>query len=225
MFFGRLPWQGYKFAFQVQQKVKEGQRPSFDDAPPPPTPCPLWVRSLIEKCWQPNAARRPSFVEILTLLEGGEKSFAAANDLGALLDQATEAIPTSVIIDAKLQRLPSPALRPGSRGYPATPLPPLVMPSNMTGFLIKQAGSKRNWKRRWFELYGGMMSYSLNAESRATPIGVFSVKKSAVTSVTILGKQNCMCVMTTSRTWYLCADSAAERDMWVAAIESHAALP
>lgn len=240
MFYGRLIWQGCRFAWQVQEKVKEGQRPSFDETPA--TTCPPWMRSLIEKCWHANESRRPSFAQILEHLEGGESRFNAANDVAAMLD-ALKPLSESPVAGSPLSlssSLNSPSYinkRASTNRQGDTPSrietpPPLVGQSAplsnpvaaVTGFLTKQAGSKRNWKRRWFELHGGMMSYSLNAEYRTTPIGVFSVRGAHVTYVNILGKQNCLCVMTTPRTWYLCADSPAERDMWLNAITSHAAL-
>jgi serine/threonine protein kinase len=54
----QLPFQNYRFNYQVLDAVTRGERPAL------PSSCPSELATLIQGCWRADPCERPSFAEI-----------------------------------------------------------------------------------------------------------------------------------------------------------------
>eukprot|EP01098_Paradermamoeba_levis_P010729 TRINITY_DN4519_c0_g2_i2.p1 TRINITY_DN4519_c0_g2~~TRINITY_DN4519_c0_g2_i2.p1 ORF type:complete len:466 (-),score=133.53 TRINITY_DN4519_c0_g2_i2:350-1747(-) len=85
------------------------------------------------------------------------------------------------------------------------------------GFLTKQGGSIKTWKKRWCVLKNGCLYYSKTQDGPS--IGVVNLSNCAkVLPVSYKGKKFCFEIETPERTWYLFAESDKDRDAWVEAL-------
>jgi len=97
---------------------------------------------------------------------------------------------------------------------------------NKSGFLTKEGGRIRSWKRRWFVLESGCIRYYKDKTDRKVlgeiqlegPCAVIS--PAATGGGNIQQKQCTLQVQTPSRTYRMYADSVAEKDEWVKVIQS-----
>jgi len=89
--------------------------------------------------------------------------------------------------------------------------------STKEGWLTKQGGSIKTWKKRWCVLKNGSLFYSKDKNEPA--LGVINLTNCGrVHGVSYKGKRNCFEVETPERTWYLIAENENERDSWVDAM-------
>jgi hypothetical protein len=95
--------------------------------------------------------------------------------------------------------------------------------ASMMGWLFKQGGFVKNWKRRWFVLKDGKLSYYVDA-SRPTPLGVVDVRNAVVdacSSNEIQFKTNSnlfyfkVIPSKEKRIWYFGADTEDEMALWI----------
>jgi len=93
------------------------------------------------------------------------------------------------------------------------------MASIKEGHLTKEGGGFKSWKKRWFVLKEGTLSY-YKAKGDTEALGVVSLATAGRIQVTDRKKKaNGFEIPTPSRTFYLSADSEAERQAWIDAIE------
>ena len=102
------------------------------------------------------------------------------------------------------------------------------------GFLTKEGGSIKTWKKRWCVLKNGTLSYSKNQVSSSSVSSLCVPQSLTVTqqSSSDLGciqleqardikvasqrkKKNCLSIETPARTYFMCAENADSRDEWV----------
>lgn len=88
------------------------------------------------------------------------------------------------------------------------------------GWLIKQGGGWKTWKKRWFVLDQGQakMFYFKREGQDRSPLGTINLMMAAhVRAVDIKAKSKLYCfqVQTPSRTYYMGADCTEERQRWV----------
>jgi len=87
-----------------------------------------------------------------------------------------------------------------------------------SGWLTKEGGSWKSWKRRFFLLEDGKLSY-FKRESDKVPKGSINLESSGhIRGVEYRGKKYIFQIQTPSRTYFMQADSAQERDNWVEAL-------
>eukprot|EP01097_Dermamoeba_algensis_P006920 TRINITY_DN4321_c0_g1_i1.p1 TRINITY_DN4321_c0_g1~~TRINITY_DN4321_c0_g1_i1.p1 ORF type:complete len:463 (-),score=87.38 TRINITY_DN4321_c0_g1_i1:111-1499(-) len=89
--------------------------------------------------------------------------------------------------------------------------------SEKQGFLTKEGGSVKNWKKRWCVLKGGALNYSKKQGS--TSLGSISLNEIRdVKPVEYKSKRFCFFLETPERTYYMFAESDRERDSWIECI-------
>jgi len=87
------------------------------------------------------------------------------------------------------------------------------------GFLTKEGGSYKSWKRRWCVLKTGNLIYSKS--QKGEQLGTIPLVEATSIEVTnTKNKKCCFEIVTAKRTYYLCADSDAEKDSWVKELKS-----
>jgi len=88
------------------------------------------------------------------------------------------------------------------------------------GYLTKEGGGFKSWKRRWFVLRNDALSY-FKKEGDAEPIGVISLLSTGIIkSADRKKKLNTFEVPTPSRTFFLCAENEADRQSWLESINA-----
>ena len=86
------------------------------------------------------------------------------------------------------------------------------------GFLHKQGGNYKNWKRRYFILSENLLSY-YKSPGDAQPIGVIQLLYSNVKLMTNEEKDHVFGLITPARTYLFCADTDPEVSNWMAALQ------
>eukprot|EP00013_Stygamoeba_regulata_P015049 CAMPEP_0177681830 /NCGR_PEP_ID=MMETSP0447-20121125/30932_1 /TAXON_ID=0 /ORGANISM="Stygamoeba regulata, Strain BSH-02190019" /LENGTH=476 /DNA_ID=CAMNT_0019191287 /DNA_START=108 /DNA_END=1538 /DNA_ORIENTATION=- len=85
------------------------------------------------------------------------------------------------------------------------------------GFLTKEGGSIKTWKRRWCVLKNGALHYSKSQTSQQ--LGIIPLDKAGKIETTDLrlkkGKKHCFIVETPQRTYFIDADTEDERNSWI----------
>jgi RAC serine/threonine-protein kinase len=85
------------------------------------------------------------------------------------------------------------------------------------GFLVKEGGNIKTWKKRWFVLKAGSLMY--HKKMNGSELGI--VPLTIITNVqqsNYKKKKSCMEIHTPERIYYMCAGSDADRDGWINAL-------
>ena len=91
--------------------------------------------------------------------------------------------------------------------------------ASKSGFLIKQGGSVKSWKTRWFVLVRNEFSYFIDRSSEK-PIRTLNIEKCMkIGKCDIASKQHCFFLEFPDRTWYFSANSDEDLKQWTAVIE------
>jgi len=83
------------------------------------------------------------------------------------------------------------------------------------GFLTKEGGSYRSWKRRWCVLKNGCLIYSKNQKGEQLGSIDLHTAGNIETTTARPNKKNCFHIVTPKRDYHICADSESERDSWI----------
>ncbi len=100
-------------------------------------------------------------------------------------------------------------------------------PIKKVGKLQKEGGGKsllgrKNWKERLFELSESALEYYEKSNETESPLGSVSLYEVvSVKASTVAGKDHCFEVNTKTRTFLIQANSSAERDEWIKAIQNN----
>lgn len=87
------------------------------------------------------------------------------------------------------------------------------------GFLTKEGGSFKSWKKRWFILKDGVLSY-YKGKGDTEPLGTISLSTAGRIQVNSSKKKaNVFEIPTPSRTYYFIADTETERQSWMDILE------
>jgi len=100
-----------------------------------------------------------------------------------------------------------------------------LLPSK-EGFLTKQGIVVKNWKKRWFVLSGTLLCY-FRKQKDPYPKGIIQFSDARTIDCVlepIDNRVNCFVVETSSRSYYIIADSPKEMYEWVVALKSARAL-
>lgn len=87
------------------------------------------------------------------------------------------------------------------------------------GFLVKEGGNIKTWKKRWCVLKANSLYYC--KKQNGTELGIIHLVN--VTLVRVSSRKNkkhCFEIWTPERTYYMCAPNDAERDSWIETITS-----
>uniref|UniRef100_A0A3B3DCN9 Pleckstrin homology domain containing, family A (phosphoinositide binding specific) member 1a n=1 Tax=Oryzias melastigma TaxID=30732 RepID=A0A3B3DCN9_ORYME len=92
-----------------------------------------------------------------------------------------------------------------------------------SGYCVKQGAVMRNWKRRYFLLEENSMSY-FKSDSEKEPLRIIPLKEvhkvQECKQSDIMMRDNLFEVVTTSRTFYIQADSPEEMHSWIKAVSA-----
>eukprot|EP01132_Coremiostelium_polycephalum_P002161 gene2161-2660_t len=83
----------------------------------------------------------------------------------------------------------------------------------MQGFLIKEGGSIKTWRKRWCVLKNGSIYYSKNPSSGE--LGIIHLKNVSSVVQSNRKKKNCFEVVTPERTYFMKAPSPEEMKSWI----------
>eukprot|EP01113_Clastostelium_recurvatum_P050273 TRINITY_DN947_c0_g1_i2.p1 TRINITY_DN947_c0_g1~~TRINITY_DN947_c0_g1_i2.p1 ORF type:complete len:595 (-),score=118.85 TRINITY_DN947_c0_g1_i2:1-1632(-) len=88
-----------------------------------------------------------------------------------------------------------------------------------SGWLTKQGGSVRSWKRRWCIVKQGNLVYYVD-KGDSTPQGSINLTSCtyALALYSEIKKEFCFKIITGKRTYFFCAESEAETVMWIDAL-------
>lgn len=86
------------------------------------------------------------------------------------------------------------------------------------GWLTKQGGNHKTWKKRWFILHKTRIWYFEN-ERADNPIGWINLLQSTVNADSDVSQKNAFEVVTPQRTWVLSAETEGLKKSWVGAIQ------
>jgi len=87
------------------------------------------------------------------------------------------------------------------------------------GFLVKEGGNIKTWRKRWCVLKAGSVYY--HKKQNGNELGIIHLA-----NVTLVrpsqrkGKKHCFEIWTPERTYYMCATSDNDRDSWIEALNS-----
>jgi len=93
--------------------------------------------------------------------------------------------------------------------------------ADKTGYLIKEGGNFKTWKKRWMVLKNNVIYYSKDQNSGE--LGIIRLNGLKPENIQINSskkKKNCFQIETPSRTYYLVADTEEEREIWMSACKS-----
>jgi RAC serine/threonine-protein kinase len=94
-------------------------------------------------------------------------------------------------------------------------------PPKKEGFLTKEGGGFKSWKKRWFVLNNGGLSY-YKGKGDTDPLGVIALTSAGRIQPTDRKKKthaHGFEIPTPARTFYLCAESETDKHAWIEAIE------
>jgi len=92
--------------------------------------------------------------------------------------------------------------------------------ADKAGFLIKEGGKFKTWRKRWFVLKNNVIYYS--KEMNSGELGIIRLQNVKPEQVQICNKKkkkNCFEVETPNRTYYLVAESESEMKSWMEIIK------
>lgn len=103
--------------------------------------------------------------------------------------------------------------------------------ASCAGFLVKQGGDVKNWKRRYFVILDSVLYYfkmsdppDLDSNKEVKPKGYIHLSNCEVSSNGSTkiqpSRANCFCVFTPDRQYFMCAENAAAMRKWVSAIQN-----
>ncbi|EGC32113.1 hypothetical protein DICPUDRAFT_38849 [Dictyostelium purpureum] len=88
-------------------------------------------------------------------------------------------------------------------------------PIKHEGYLTKEGGGFKSWKKRWFILRGGDLSY-YKTKGETVPLGIIHLNTSGHIKNSDRKKRvNGFEVQTPSRTYFLCSETEEERTKWI----------
>ncbi|OAJ40278.1 hypothetical protein BDEG_24033 [Batrachochytrium dendrobatidis JEL423] len=90
----------------------------------------------------------------------------------------------------------------------------------MSGYLLKKGEQRRSWKRRWFVLRPGMLSY-YQSDKEYEILNIIPLADiTTIAQVELRKRLFVFGMVTRKRTYYVCASSAVDRDTWMTAIKA-----
>eukprot|EP01124_Arcella_intermedia_P020205 TRINITY_DN27703_c0_g1_i1.p1 TRINITY_DN27703_c0_g1~~TRINITY_DN27703_c0_g1_i1.p1 ORF type:complete len:436 (-),score=138.44 TRINITY_DN27703_c0_g1_i1:181-1488(-) len=88
------------------------------------------------------------------------------------------------------------------------------------GYLIKEGGNVKSWKKRWFVLGQNTLSYYASPKSLKKVLGVINLTDVSEVSTTYAKKKDfCLQIVTKRRVYYMVAESKPSLEEWKTAIE------
>ncbi|EGC35230.1 hypothetical protein DICPUDRAFT_152431 [Dictyostelium purpureum] len=91
--------------------------------------------------------------------------------------------------------------------------------ADIQGYLVKQGGSIKTWKKRWCVLKNGSIFYSKKANSGE--LGIIHLKCVSSVVASTKKKNNCFEIETPERTYYMKAPSPQDMNQWIEVLNQH----
>eukprot|EP01123_Difflugia_compressa_P010039 TRINITY_DN3554_c0_g1_i1.p1 TRINITY_DN3554_c0_g1~~TRINITY_DN3554_c0_g1_i1.p1 ORF type:complete len:485 (+),score=97.92 TRINITY_DN3554_c0_g1_i1:57-1457(+) len=88
------------------------------------------------------------------------------------------------------------------------------MTATVSGWVTKEGGSYKNWKKRWMIIEGTDLAY-YKKENKKEKCGIVPLVGSMVSTVSYKQKKFCFEITTPTRTWHVCANSESDMDRWI----------
>lgn len=95
------------------------------------------------------------------------------------------------------------------------------MESVKSGFLVKQGGSWKSWKKRWCVLTKTGMLYYFKDKKDINSKGCVDINSASEVVLEDDKKKNCFGIVTPHRTFIMAAESCEERDSWIQALSKY----
>ncbi|ELP92715.1 hypothetical protein EIN_371170 [Entamoeba invadens IP1] len=86
------------------------------------------------------------------------------------------------------------------------------------GWLVKQGGSWKSWKKRWCVLTPTGMIFYFKDKKDVNSLGCVDVNSASEVLVEDEKKKNCFGIVTPNRTFFMAAESSEERDNWIQSV-------
>eukprot|EP01121_Diplochlamys_sp_Union-15-3_P009003 TRINITY_DN2429_c0_g1_i1.p1 TRINITY_DN2429_c0_g1~~TRINITY_DN2429_c0_g1_i1.p1 ORF type:complete len:466 (+),score=94.61 TRINITY_DN2429_c0_g1_i1:120-1517(+) len=86
---------------------------------------------------------------------------------------------------------------------------------NKAGYLVKEGGRFKSWKKRWCVIEGDLINY-YRKDTKKEKCGSVNLRvASKIQSVEYRNKKNCFEIVTPERVYHMCADSVSEKESWI----------
>jgi hypothetical protein len=102
-----------------------------------------------------------------------------------------------------------------SYAAPQTTIINQIVQPKKEGFLIKQGARVKNWKRRFFFIESDFLYYSESPKTRFVTLGMINLDGAEVDQAIVPNRAHVIAVKTSSRTFYLCAESEQDMHEWL----------
>eukprot|EP01027_Heterolobosea_sp_BB2_P013998 GEZU01020139.1.p1 GENE.GEZU01020139.1~~GEZU01020139.1.p1 ORF type:complete len:701 (-),score=127.54 GEZU01020139.1:368-2470(-) len=101
------------------------------------------------------------------------------------------------------------------RGVDAAPSGPSAKDITMSGWLTKQGGSHKTWKRRWFVLKNCVLSYFKDPADPAPIDSINLIGRIVTRADDEIGIPHALQLLTPSRTYYMYAETGDDAEKWM----------
>eukprot|EP00767_Chilomastix_cuspidata_P003086 gnl/Chilomastix_cuspidata/3207.p1 GENE.gnl/Chilomastix_cuspidata/3207~~gnl/Chilomastix_cuspidata/3207.p1 ORF type:complete len:196 (-),score=8.61 gnl/Chilomastix_cuspidata/3207:83-670(-) len=96
-----------------------------------------------------------------------------------------------------------------------------LVPVDKEGWLTKEGGSWKSWKKRWFVLKDSTLYY-FKSKTSGSALGTFSLRGAGVRACPEASRAHSFAIITPGRSFNISADSDADRVRWMEACHTFA---
>jgi hypothetical protein len=114
------------------------------------------------------------------------------------------------------------SVRPQSMALNSPAFSPLLGEPDHSGYLTKQGGFVRSWKKRWFILKNNFLYYFKSPNHLSDTKGAVLLEDATAQRANFQGKENGFTIKTPDRLYYMYSDTPLETEGWINAINKAA---
>jgi len=89
--------------------------------------------------------------------------------------------------------------------------------SSVSGWVTKEGGSYKSWKRRFVVIEGTDLAY-YKKDNKKEKCGFIPLIGASVQSINYKSKKHCFEISTSARAYHVCANNDADLDRWIKAL-------